>query len=104
MTRDPLSLRENTVMSRPPNIISARMFPGEDPIGRYIRIRYIHEKEPSEPWVTIVGMVGTTSSARYNHIDWNRAQQWDSKGIEIAGTDPGGRLMTATVKARPLSR
>ena len=52
--------------------MALRMFPGEDPIGRYVRIRYLHEKEPSEPWVTIVGVVGTTSSVRYNHIDWNR--------------------------------
>jgi predicted permease len=52
--------------------MARRMFPGENPIGRYIRARYIHEKEPSEPWVTIVGEVGTTSSVRYNHIDWNR--------------------------------
>jgi predicted permease len=52
--------------------MARRMFPGEDPIGRYIRIRYTDEKEPSEPWVIIVGVVGTTSSVRYNHIDWNR--------------------------------
>ena len=52
--------------------MARRMFPGEDPIGRYIRIRYIHEKDPSEPWITIVGVVRTTSSVAYNHIDWNR--------------------------------
>ena len=52
--------------------MARRMFPGEDPIGKYIRIRYIHEKRLSEPWVTIVGVVGTTSSVRYNHIDWNQ--------------------------------
>jgi putative ABC transport system permease protein len=52
--------------------MARRMFPGEDPSGRYIRLRYIDEKEASEPWVTIVGVVGTTSSVRYNHIDWNR--------------------------------
>jgi len=51
--------------------MARRMFPGEDPIGKYTRIRYIDEKQPSEPWVTIVGVVGTTSSVRYNHIDWN---------------------------------
>jgi len=48
------------------------MFPGEDPIGRYIRVRSINEKQPTEPWVRVVGVVGTTSSIRYNHIDWNR--------------------------------
>jgi putative ABC transport system permease protein len=51
--------------------MARRAFPGEDPIGKYIRFRYTDEKE-SEPWVTIVGVVGTTSSVRYNHIDWNR--------------------------------
>ena len=49
-----------------------RFFPGKDPIGKYIRVRYVEEKEPSEPWAAIVGVVGTTSSVRYNHIDWNR--------------------------------
>jgi predicted permease len=52
--------------------MARRMFPGEDPIGMYIRIRSLEGKEPSEPWVAIVGVVGTTSSMRYNHIDWNR--------------------------------
>jgi predicted permease len=52
--------------------MARRVFHREDPIGRSMRIRYIDEKEPSEPWVTIVGVVGTTSSVRYNHIDWNR--------------------------------
>jgi len=52
--------------------MARRMFPGEDPIGRYIRSRYEHEKQPSEVWITIVGVVGTTGSVRYNHIDWNR--------------------------------
>lgn len=52
--------------------MARQMFPGEDPLGKYIRIRYVEEKEPSEPWVSIVGVVGTTSSVRYNHIDWNR--------------------------------
>lgn len=52
--------------------MARRMFPGEDPIGKYIRIRSLGGREPSEPWVAIVGVVGTTSSVRYNHIDWNR--------------------------------
>lgn len=62
--------------ARPVAVVNDEMarwtFPGEDPIGKYIRIRSVDEKEPSEPWVTIVGVVGTTSSVRYNHIDWNR--------------------------------
>ncbi len=48
-----------------------RMFSGKDPIGRYIRVRSVDEKEPTELWATIVGVVGTTGSVRYNHIDWN---------------------------------
>jgi predicted permease len=54
------------------NEMARSVFPGEDPIGKYIRVRYVGEKEPSEPWAAIVGVVGTTSSVRYNHIDWNR--------------------------------
>ena len=52
--------------------MARRMFPRGDPIGKYVRIRSTDEKEPREPWVTIVGVVGATSSVRYNHIDWNR--------------------------------
>jgi len=52
--------------------MARRMFSQTDPIGRYVRIRSTDEKEPREPWVTIVGVVGATSSVRYNHIDWNR--------------------------------
>jgi len=65
------------------------LFPGKDPIGRSIRIRYTDEKEPREPWVTIVGVVGTTSSVRYNHIDWNRypamyVSDYQQKGQDIS--------------------
>jgi predicted permease len=47
------------------------MFPGVDPIGSYIRVRSTEKNAPIEPWVEVVGVVGTTSSVRYNHIDWN---------------------------------
>jgi len=47
-------------------------FAGEDPIGRHIRLRYAGEQEPSEPWLTIVGVVGTTSSIRYDRVQWDR--------------------------------
>jgi putative ABC transport system permease protein len=49
-----------------------RGFPGEDPIGRHIRIRYEGEQQPTEPWRTIIGVVGTTGSVRYNHLLWDR--------------------------------
>jgi len=52
--------------------MARRMFAGEDPIGKYIRVRSTDEKQPTAPWVRVVGVVGTTSSIRYNHIDWNR--------------------------------
>lgn len=46
-------------------------FRGEDPIGKHIRVRYAGEQEPTEPWVTIVGVVATTRSVRYNKIEWD---------------------------------
>ena len=62
--------------SAPVAVISdemARMyFPGEDPIGKRIRFRYIDQSTPKEPWLTIVGVVGTTRSVRYNQIQWDR--------------------------------
>jgi predicted permease len=47
-------------------------FAGEDPIGKHIRIRYIDQRTPQEPWLTIVGVVGNTQSIRYNQIQWDK--------------------------------
>jgi predicted permease len=62
--------------SQPVAVISEEMarryFPGEDPLGKRIRIRYIDEKSPREPWLTIVGIAGNTRSLRYNQIAWDQ--------------------------------
>jgi putative ABC transport system permease protein len=52
--------------------LARRAFPGEDPVGRHIRLHYAGEQAPSEPWVTIVGVVATTASVRYNQVLWDR--------------------------------
>jgi predicted permease len=62
--------------SVPVAIISDEMarqyFAGEDPIGKRIRFRYIDQRRPQEPWLTIVGVVGGTRSIRYNQIQWDQ--------------------------------
>lgn len=52
--------------------MALRYFNGQDPIGKRIRYRYIDQRTPSEPWLTIVGVVGSTLSVRYNRVDWDR--------------------------------
>jgi putative ABC transport system permease protein len=52
--------------------LARKAFAGTDPIGRHIRLHYAGEKEPSEPWATIVGVVGATRSLRYNQVLWDR--------------------------------
>jgi putative ABC transport system permease protein len=52
--------------------MARRAFPGVDPIGRRVRIRYPSKSEPAEPWLTVVGVVSNTRSQRYNHIDWDQ--------------------------------
>jgi predicted permease len=46
-------------------------FAGEDALGKRVRIRYIDQPIPETPWLTIVGVVGSTRSIRYNHIQWD---------------------------------
>jgi putative ABC transport system permease protein len=52
--------------------MARQYFAGENPMGKRLRLRYIDEKQPKDPWVTIVGIVGTTRSLRYNQIQWDR--------------------------------
>jgi predicted permease len=47
-------------------------FAGEDPIGKRVRFRYIDQRAPTELWLTIVGIVGSTRSVRYNQIQWDK--------------------------------
>jgi putative ABC transport system permease protein len=52
--------------------MARQFFAGQNPIGKRIRLHYPGEKKPTEPWVTIVGVVGATRSVRYNQIQWDR--------------------------------
>jgi len=49
-----------------------RYFDRENPIGKRIRLRYVDQLSPKEPWLTVVGVVGTTRSIRYNQIEWDK--------------------------------
>jgi len=61
--------------STPVAVISEEMarqyFAGQDAIGKRIRYRYIDQRAPVEPWLTIVGVVGSTRSIRFNNIGWD---------------------------------
>jgi predicted permease len=51
--------------------MTRQYFAGQDALGKRIRFRYIDQPTPTEPWLTIVGIVGSTRSIRYNHIQWD---------------------------------
>lgn len=51
--------------------MARQYFAGQDALGKRIRFRYIDQRIPTEPWLTIVGIVGSTRSIRYNHIQWD---------------------------------
>jgi putative ABC transport system permease protein len=50
----------------------ARQYFSGDPLGKRIRLRYIDQPTPKEPWMTIVGVAGSTRSIRYNQIQWDK--------------------------------
>lgn len=52
--------------------LAREAFANENPIGRRIRVRSAGEQTPTEPWRTIVGVVGATRSIRYNQVQWDR--------------------------------
>jgi predicted permease len=52
--------------------MASKYFRGVDPVGKHVRLRYVDQPSPTEPWLTIVGVVGDTSSVRYNHIEWDK--------------------------------
>lgn len=62
--------------AEPVAIISDEMarlyFAGQDAIGQRIRIRHLDESDGGSRWMTIVGIVATTRSLRYNQIQWDR--------------------------------
>lgn len=63
--------------STPVAVISDEMankyFRGEDPLGRRVKLRYIDQPPSTERWLTIVGVVGSTKSIRYNdQVHWRK--------------------------------
>ncbi len=51
--------------------MARKYFPAGDAIGQRVRFRYIDQPKPTEPWLTIVGIVGNTRSIQYNRIEWD---------------------------------
>ncbi|HYX54268.1 MAG TPA: FtsX-like permease family protein, partial [Candidatus Limnocylindrales bacterium] len=49
-----------------------QFFGAQDPVGQHVRVHYPGEPQPTEPWATIVGVVGATRSIRYDQIQWDR--------------------------------
>jgi predicted permease len=66
----------DVVDSMPVAVINDEMarvyFAGEDPVGKRIRLRYVDQRTATEAWLTIVGVVGSTRSVRYNQIQWDK--------------------------------
>jgi len=52
--------------------LARQYFAGQDPIGKHVRLRLIDQQTPQEPWLAIVGVVGSTRSVRYNEIQWDQ--------------------------------
>jgi len=46
-------------------------FAGTDPVGRRIRLHHAGEQQATEPWATVIGVVDTTRSVRYNQVLWD---------------------------------
>lgn len=53
--------------------LASAAFPGEDPVGKRLRVRSLSSREAPGPWLTIVGVVANTSSMRYNSTQWEQA-------------------------------
>jgi predicted permease len=64
-------------------------FAGEDPIGKRIRFRHIDQRTPTDPWLTIVGIVGSTRSVRYNEIQWDKYPAVYTSFFQRVGDAPG---------------
>lgn len=91
---------------------ASQTFHEEDPIGKHIRVRFHGESTASAPWVTIVGVVGTTRSLRYNHIDWNAYPAVYTSEYQLTASKGAQRFASrtlyfyvngATVAAREIS-
>jgi putative ABC transport system permease protein len=52
--------------------MAQKAFPGEDPVGKRIRIGSLSDNEGNDkPWLTVIGVIGDTCSMRYNRTDWD---------------------------------
>jgi predicted permease len=52
-------------------VMAREAFPGNDPVGKRIRIGSLSgNQSESGPWLTVIGVIGNTRSMRYNHTDW----------------------------------
>ena len=75
--------------------MAARLFPGEDPVGRHLDL---HEADTNNPWYTVVGVaanvknggLATESEPEYYKLWRNRPEDWNTG---FAGAD-GGVLAT----------
>jgi predicted permease len=81
-------------------------FAGESAIGKRIRLRYIDQRIPTEPWLTIVGVVGSTRSIRYTEIQWDRYPAVYASFFQRADKSPddaaGAETIFLYVRGAPL--
>ncbi|HYM22512.1 MAG TPA: ABC transporter permease [Vicinamibacterales bacterium] len=71
--------------------MARRAFPGADPLGRSVRIRYPGKAEPTEPWLTVVGVASNTRSQRYNHLEWDQEPAVYTALYQRRASDAGTR-------------
>ena len=95
--------------SMPVAVINEEMarqyFAGQDAIGKRIRYRYIDQRAPVDPWLTIVGVVGSTRSIRFNHLQWDLypaayTSFVQSKDQDLHGTDAQTLFLFAQGRGR----
>jgi putative ABC transport system permease protein len=75
--------------------MARRAFPGADPIGQRVRIRYPGKQDPTEPWLTIVGVASNTRSQRYNRVDWDQEPAVYSAFHQRRDSNPATRRFDA---------
>ena len=72
-------------------------FGGADPLGRRIRPRGLSQTPRGEPWLTVIGVVSTLRTMRYNRSDWDQAPAIYTSVLQRRDAQGGPRVDTVPV-------